>query len=811
MENKKNSLFIKAIAVFAVIVMTFSCVPVISELGVESPFAITAEAATKGIFTYTVKNKKATITEVDMDAKGEIKIPSKLGGYPVTAIDDFAFILNAGITSVTIPDTVEKMGSGVFSSCFSLKSVSIGKGLKTLDGNPFSGCESLKSITVSKDNQHFTVENGILFNKDKTKLILCPPTASIAVYNVPSSVKTIGEAAFAYNSKINTVNIPDSVTKIEDQAFYYCENLKNVNAGENIYMIGTDAFAETPWYNSVKDDVVYLGSAACGFSGENVPKTVTIKDGTKGIAAGAFTTLMNADEIYIPASVISIGSFAFTTDLVKITVAPENQKYASDADGVLYTKDMKTLIAYPANSPKDKYTVSDKTEVISEGAFTAAKYVKEIYLPDSVKVIKDSAFVFADALTKVRMSKNLTDMGETAFSFCISLESITIPDNVKTIKMGTFSWCTSLKSVKFGKNLTKICESAFTSCYELKKVNLTGKITTVEKYAFSDCIGLKTVVIGKNVKSMKGNPFTSCESLKKYTVEKGSKYFSVDGYGALLNKKGTKLISYPFGRNGTSYSVPKTVTSIGADAFAYCKNLKTISLPEKLKTIGDSAFADCSGIKSVNLHNTKTIADNAFAYCENLENVYVSEKLKTVGESVFDGCEDLSDIYYGGTKKQWKNIDFSEYNEAVKSADKHYSHKHSYNKGKTVSKSTYLREGYKVYTCSKCECVKTENIAKKKLAKTDIKALKSSKKKQLTVSWNKIDAASGYEIVYSTSKKFTDKTTKKLTVNKADTLKTTVKKLKSGKKYYVKVRAYKTVDGVKVYSSYSKAMSVKVK
>lgn len=811
MENQKNSLFIKAIAVLMVIVMAFSYAPLISELGAESPFTITAEAVTKGIFTYTVKNKKATITEVDMEAKGEIKIPSKLGGYPVTAIGDFAFILNAGITSVIIPDSVEKIGYGVFSSCFSLKSVSIGKGLKTLDGNPFSGCESLKTITVSKDNQYFTVENGILFNKDKTKLILCPPSASIAVYTVPESVKTIGEAAFAYNSKINTVNIPAGVTKIEDQAFYYCVNLKNVTATENLYMVGTDAFGETPWYNSVKDDVVYLGSAACGYSGENVPKTITIKDGTKGIAASAFTTLTDAEEVYVPASVISIGSYAFIADLVKITVAAENQKYTSDADGVLYTKDMKTLIAYPANNPKDRYTVSDKTEVIGEGAFTAAKFVKELYLPDSVKKIEDSAFVFADALTKVRMSNNLTEIGETAFSFCISLESISIPDKVKTIKTGTFSWCTSLKSVKFGKNLTKICESAFSSCYELKKVNLTGKITTIEKYAFSDCLGLKTVVIGKNVKNIKGNPFTSCESLKKYTVEKGSKYFSVDGYGALLNKKGTKFISYPFGRKGTSYSVPKTVTAIGSDAFAYCKNLKTISLPEKLKTIGESAFNDCSGIKSINLHNTKTVGANAFAFCENLENVYFSEKLKTVGESAFDGCEDLSDIYYGGSKKQWKNIEFSEYNEAIKLADKQYNHKHSYNKGKTASKATYLRDGYKLYTCDKCECVMSKTIAKKKLAKADVKSVKSSKKKQFVVIWNKIDAASGYEIVYSTSKKFTEKTTKKLTVNKAETLKVTAKKLKSGKKYYVKVRAFKTVDGKKVYGAWSSVKSVKVK
>jgi len=83
-------------------------------------------------------------------------------------------------------------------------------------------------------------------------------------------------------------------------------------------------------------------------------------------------------------------------------------------------------------------------------------------------------------------------------------------------------------------------------------------------------------------------------------------------------------------------------------------------------------------------------------------------------------------------------------------------------------------------------------------------------KKQLTASWKSVSDISGYEVRYSTSKKFTKKTTKTVKVKKSSK-KTTVKKLKKGKKYYVRIRTYKTVDGKKIYSDWSKVKSVKVK
>ncbi len=95
--------------------------------------------------------------------------------------------------------------------------------------------------------------------------------------------------------------------------------------------------------------------------------------------------------------------------------------------------------------------------------------------------------------------------------------------------------------------------------------------------------------------------------------------------------------------------------------------------------------------------------------------------------------------------------------------------------------------------------------------KASIKSFKSTKAKTATLVWAPVSGANGYQVKYSTSKKFTKKTTKSVTVKKQKAKKVTLKKLKKGKKYYVKLRAFKTVNGKKIYGSYSKVKSVKIK
>ncbi len=172
-------------------------------------------------------------------------------------------------------------------------------------------------------------------------------------------------------------------------------------------------------------------------------------------------------------------------------------------------------------------------------------------------------------------------------------------------------------------------------------------------------------------------------------------------------------------------------------------------------------------------------------------------------------------------------ISIGGYNESLTNATIYYNNSLDYpvctHKEVTISSvaptctKTGLTEGKK---CSVCNTVtvtfKGNYSGTKKLtfeivpAKATLSKLTAGSK-QMTATWKTVSGATGYEVVYSTSKKFTKKTTKTVTIKKAKTKKTTIKKLNKGKKYYVKVRAYKNVSGKKIYGAYSSVKNVKVK
>lgn len=137
-------------------------------------------------------------------------------------------------------------------------------------------------------------------------------------------------------------------------------------------------------------------------------------------------------------------------------------------------------------------------------------------------------------------------------------------------------------------------------------------------------------------------------------------------------------------------------------------------------------------------------------------------------------------------------------------------HQHSYNYAYTV-KSTYTSQGYDVYTCSCGDSYTTNYKAVKKLGKVNLKSVSSARKRHtIKVSWNKKSGANGYQIYYSRNKNFKKLSAKKI-VKGGKKTSYVGKNFTKGKKYYVKVRAYKNVNGRKVYGKWSNVKTVKCK
>ncbi|MCD7797442.1 MAG: leucine-rich repeat domain-containing protein [Clostridiales bacterium] len=134
------------------------------------------------------------------------------------------------------------MGDWDFSTLDNLESIYIPKTVTSIDDCVFYFCVSLNSIEVSPDNEYYSASNGVLFNKDQSKIICYPKGSEQTSYTIPSGVISIENYAFLYSQNLTDVIIPDSVTKIGIYAFFDCSSLTNLTIGGGVTKIDDSAF-----------------------------------------------------------------------------------------------------------------------------------------------------------------------------------------------------------------------------------------------------------------------------------------------------------------------------------------------------------------------------------------------------------------------------------------------------------------------------------------------------------------------------------------------------------------------------------------
>ena len=552
----------------------------------------------------------------------------------VTRISDCAFAYS-GITSVIIPDSVTSVEDEVFSGCTGLTTVLIPDSVTSIGEHAFSGCSALESIKL------------------------------------PDSVTKIGFFAFSCCTALKNVDIPDSVTTLDDGTFEGCTSLTSAALSDSLTSISDFSFDGCTSLTSiyVPDSVTSVGQHA--FGGCSALESIKLPDSVTKIGFCAFECCTALKNVYIPDSVTSIGEWAFRscTNLVSINVGANNKWYTS-VEGVLFSKDRKTLICYPVGK-SGSYTIPHSVTSIGDYAFEECITLTSVDIPDSVTSIgeysfynctgltsvgipdsvtsigysafslctglisvtlgngltsiSDGAFMSCVGLTSVDIPDNVTSIGNSAFSYCVGLTSVDIPDKVTTIEPCAFSGCTSLSSVNIGNNVMNIGEYAFSGCIALPNVTIGNAVTSIGKFAFYECSGLTNVKIGNSVTSIGRYAFECCTALKSFDVPASNNYYtSIDG--VLFSKDRKMLVLFPEGKNA-SYIVPDGVTGIEAYAFYSCYKLTSITIPESVTSIGEGAF---------------------------------------------DGCYNVTDAYYAGTEEQWHAIDFG-WNSLAWSATIHYN------------------------------------------------------------------------------------------------------------------------------------------
>lgn len=220
-------------------------------------------------------------------------------------------------------------------------------------------------------------------------------------------VTSISEKAFEDCTNLTSVTIGNSVTSIGSHAFDGCKNLSSVTIPNSVSFVDRRAFYGTPWYDNQPDGVVYAGLVAYEFKGEMPENTsITLREGTKGIANSAFRSKNNLISVNIPNSVTTIGDWAF-------------------------------------NGCKNLTSVNIPSSLTTMGAwvFQDCVSITSITVPATVAEIGDWAFERCKGLTSVTFLGSKTKIGGWAFQDCENLTSLTIPDDLEDIGMSAFHGC----------------------------------------------------------------------------------------------------------------------------------------------------------------------------------------------------------------------------------------------------------------------------------------------------------------------------------------------------------------------------------
>lgn len=424
---------------------------------------------------------------------------------------------------------------------------------------------------------------------------------------------------------------------------------------------------------------------------------------------------------------------------------------------------------------------------IGEGAFYSSN-IKTLVIPNSVKTVDQYAFNNALYLSSVNFIGGTTSIGRYAFYGCKNLKSVKLNSGLETIDTYVFYGCSSLKKIEIPDSVKMIGGYCFSFCEALESVKLSENITTIEDDTFSWCTSLKSIVIPSKVKTIGWQAFSSCTSMERVIMPNSLKEIKEDGFNRC---KALKTVS-----------IPNSVTKIGNGAFENCTSLFEVVVPNSVENIGSYTFGyiHATGaalhekIKNFTLYGSTLTAEN---YAKFYAFKYVDVRLTK-------GSVSLNKSIYAYNKNGIK-ADVTVKNSAGDKLEVGKDFEVTLDGKIKCGKMTLTIKGMGKYTESF-----TKDIIITPAKVTGVK-VKSPKAKRVKVTWKKANGeVTGYEIQIARNKQFT-KSLKTIDIKKANISKKTIKKLKSKKKYFVRVRAYKTIDNTKYYGNWSKIKSKKVK
>ena len=784
-----------------------------------------------------------------------------------TVIRQLMFHSCTSLKKIVIPDNVTDIEGNAFAECTELSSVTLSKNLKTMrwkvfrndnklteieipksleecrysvnsasiDGGPFEGCANLKTITFEEGTTE--IAEGLFAG-----------CTGIEQIKIPNTVTVIESGAFGGCINLKEIDVPNSVTEIQRSAFEYCSSLRTAKLSENLKSIGMYSFNNCTSLTEVHLSDILKEIPASTFSGCKKLTTINFPSTLTTIGDSAFYGCESLPEAILPSGVEKIESNAFKNcKSLKKAVVPDT--VSSIGSSAFYGCEALTDI-----------TLGSKLKKIDSQTFYGCTALPSIVIPYNVTTIGDSAFVNCTKLTQITVPRNTTSIESNAFSY------------PRKMTMYGPSGCYA-QTYANGKGIKYVAQDIHATSIRLDITNKTAEyydefqltatiapqnftdavtwtssnedVATVSDTGYVEVCGVGTAVITVTAGNVKAACTVTVPQLIDWiefdedeielksgetyqlrpdispsnATNKKLKYTSSDTKVAEVSASG--LVT----AKSEGEARIRAAATDGSDEYAVCY----VTVTGKAKVTGITLNQTSATLGRGKKLALKTAISPSYA--SNKKVVWKSANTKV---ATVDGSGNVTAKAPGRTKITVTSAENSSY-QASCTVTVPYNITYKLNKGKNNASnpSTYYgkkitlknpsRKGYTfagwytdakfkkkiktIESSAKCDYTLYAKWTKVNVAKVSITSAKNSKSKQILLKYKKISGIKGYEISYSTDKKF------KKAVTRKNTTKTsyTISKLKKGKTYYVRIRAYKVDStGKKVYGKYTSVKKVKV-
>ena len=810
-----------------------------------------------------------SVTKIDGDAfaecSGLVDIKMHEG---INTIGSRAFYKCDRLLDIVIPDSVEKIEFEAFRGCDKLENIKLSENLTIVGYGVFGDCKSISKIEIPKSLKKFDGTWGRGTNLSYGAFGGC---SNLKTVNFEAGSTIVCAALFMGCDGIEEIELPDTITEIGDSAFKNCKNLDRITMNNGIEILESSAFEDCFSLTTINIPNTVKAISNSTFQDCTSLTEVHLSNILKEIPASTFSGCKKLTTINFPSTLTTIGNSAFSgCESLPEAILPSGvEKIESNA-----FKNCKALkkaalpdtvssigsSAFYGCEALTDITLGSKLKKIESQTFYGCIVLPSIVIPYNVTTIGDSAFVNCTKLTQITVPRNTTSIASNAFSYPKKMTMYGPSDcyaqtyasgkGIKYVTQDIHATSVSLDSTE--KTAERYDDFQLTAT--IAPLNFTDavvwtssneEVATVSDTGYVEICGVGTAVITVTA----GNVKDACKitvpqlidwiefdedeielkagqtyQLKPYispsdATNKKLKYTSSDTKVAEVSASG--LVT----AKSEGEAKIRAAATDGSDEYAVCY----VTVTGKAKVTGitlDRTSAEVKRGEKLTLNVTVSPS-----YASNKKVVWKSANTKI---ATVDANGSVTAKAPGRTKITVTSSENSSY-QASCTVTVPYKITYKLNKGKNNASnpSTYYgkkvtlknpsRKGYafagwytdakfkkkitSISSSAKSDYILYAKWTKVKVAKASLTSAKNSKSKQILLKYKKVSGAKGYEISYSTDKKF------KKAVTKKNTAKTsyTISKLKKGKTYYVRIRAYKIDStGKKVYGKYSSVKKVKI-